>query len=314
MLAPVTIREVLNPTVETVDPDLDAAAVARLLHGEDIGSVVVVDDSEARSASGSRTQSGDGDLVGIVTESDIGGLVAEGPDASTVTAADCMSTPVVTVDADDPIETAVERFRERRIKKLPVTDDGDLVGIVTTTDLSYYLPHFSRRTASGTDSTADDHHHRERVDTAYERDEWEFESLGPHDDRIEVGDVVRFTKTLSQEDVEAFAEASGDTNRLHLDPDYAEGTRFGRAIAHGTLVGGVVSAALARLPGLIVYLSQDTSFLGPVDIGSEVTAECEVVEDLGNDRYRLTTSARADGDEVIDGEAVVIADPIPDTA
>ncbi len=313
MLVPVTIREVMNPTVETISPDLDAAAVAELLHGEDIGSVVVVEN---------------GDPVGIVTESDVVGLVAEGHDADTVTAADCMSTPVVTVDADESIETAVDRFREHTIKKLPVIDDsearsasgsrtqsgdGDLVGIVTTTDLSYYLPHLSRRTTASGGSTAD-HHHRERVDTAYERDEWEFESLGPHDDRIETGDVVKFTKTLSQEDVETFAEASGDTNRLHLDADYAEGTRFGRPIAHGTLVGGVVSAALARLPGLIVYLSQDTSFLGPVDIGSEVTAECEVVEDLGNDRYRLTTSARADGDEVIDGEAVVIADPIPDTA
>ncbi|WP_424016901.1 CBS domain-containing protein [Halorientalis pallida] len=298
MLVPVTIREVMNPTVETIGPDLDAAAVAELLHGKDIGSAVVVED---------------GDPVGIVTESDVVGLVAEGYDADTVTAADCMSTPVVTIDADDSIEAAVDRFREHTIKKLPVTDEGDLVGIVTTTDISYYLPHFTRRTTTSSGSTAD-RHHRERVDTAYEREGWEFESLGPHDDRIETGDVVKFTKTLSQEDVEAFAEASGDTNRLHLDPDYAQGTRFGRPIAHGTLVVGVVSAALARLPGLIVYLSQDTSFLGPVDIGSEVTAECEVVEDLGNGRYRLTTRATADGDEVIDGEAVVIADPIPDTA
>ncbi|SDF33927.1 CBS domain-containing protein [Halorientalis regularis] len=247
MLVPVTIREVMNPTVETISPDLDAAAVAELLHGKDIGSAVVVED---------------GDPVGIVTELDVVGLVAEGYDAGTVTAADCMSGPVVTVDADDSIETAVDRFREHTIKKLPVLDnsearsasgsrtqsgDGDLVGIVTTTDISYYLPQLSRRTKASGGSTAD-HHHRDRVDTAYERDEWEFESLGPHDDRIEVGDVVKFTKTLSQGDVAAFAEASGDTNRLHLDPDYAQGTRFGHPIAHGTLVAGVVSAALAACP------------------------------------------------------------------
>ena len=328
MLVPVTIREVMSPTVQTISRDLDVAAVAELLHRADIGSAVVVEDSEARSASDSRAQSGDGEPVGIVTESDVVGLVAEGHDPSTVTAADCMSTPVVTVDADESIEAAVDHFREHTIKKLPVVEDsearsasgnrtqsgdGDLVGIVTTTDTSYYLPYFAQRTNAGDDSTGD-RHHRERVDTAYERDSWEFESLGPHDDRIEVGDVVQFTKTLSQADVESFAEASGDTNRLHLDPDYAEGTRFGRQIVHGGLVTGVVSAALARLPGLIVYLSQDTSFLGPVDIGSETTAECEVVEDLGNGRYRLTTSVHADGTAVIDGEAVVIADPIPDTA
>ena len=65
---------------------------------------------------------------------------------------------------------------------------------------------------------------------------------------IRVGDRVRFSKTISEDDVRAFAEASGDTNRLHLDDEYAEDTRFGRRIAHGTLVGGLISAALARLP------------------------------------------------------------------
>ncbi|WP_336000857.1 CBS domain-containing protein [Halorientalis halophila] len=299
MLAPVTVRDVMNPTVETIGPDLDAAAVARLLHRRGIGSAVVVEAGEP---------------VGIVTESDVVGIVAEGRDPETLTAADCMAAPVITVDAGDEIEMAVDLFREHRIKKLPVLDAGSLVGILTTTDVSYYLPHFTRRAIVRDRAVDVDRHHRERVDTAYERDDWTFESLGPRDDRIEVGDVVRFTKPLSQADVESFAEVSGDTNRLHLDPAYAEGTRFGRPIAHGSLVTGVISAALARLPGLIIYLSQDTSYLGPVDIGSEVTAECEVVEDLGNDRYRLTTAVSADGEQVIDGEAVVVADPIPDTA
>ena len=126
---------------------------------------------------------------------------------------------------------------------------------------------------------------------------------------------MKFSKTLSADDVQAFADASGDTNRLHLDAEYASGTRFAHPIAHGTLVAGTISAALARLPGLIVYLSQEVSYLGPVDIGDRVTAVCEVVEELGNDRYRLTTAVtREDGTQVIDGEAVVLADEIPETA
>jgi 3-hydroxybutyryl-CoA dehydratase len=126
--------------------------------------------------------------------------------------------------------------------------------------------------------------------------------------------VVRFSKPLDEAEVEAFADASGDTNRLHLDDEYARGTRFGRRIVHGTLVAGVVSAALARLPGLVVYLSQEVSYLGPVDIGDRVTAACEVVEEAGEDRYRLTTTV-TDGDDetVVDGEAVVLADPTPET-
>ena len=133
------------------------------------------------------------------------------------------------------------------------------------------------------------------------------------DEALEVGDVVRFTKQITEEEVLAFATISGDTNRLHLDDEFAEETRFGRRIVHGTLVSGLISSALARLPGMTVYLSQDLRFLKPVDIGSELTAIVEIVEDLGDDRYRLdTTVETADGTTVIDGEAVVLIDDSPD--
>jgi acyl dehydratase len=78
-------------------------------------------------------------------------------------------------------------------------------------------------------------------------------------------------------------------------------------------VGGLISAALARLPGLVVYLSQDLEFHNPVRIGDRCTAECEIVEDLGNRQYRLTTTVfSSNGDTVIDGEAVVLIDDLPE--
>ena len=89
-------------------------------------------------------------------------------------------------------------------------------------------------------------------------------------------------------------------------------TRFGGRIVHGTLVSGLISAALARLPGLTIYLSQDLEFLKPVEIGDRLTAVVEIVEDIGNGRYRLTTSVEnEDAEPVIDGEAVVIIDEPP---
>ncbi|MDT5035531.1 MAG: hypothetical protein QOE03_716, partial [Micromonosporaceae bacterium] len=51
--------------------------------------------------------------------------------------------------------------------------------------------------------------------------------------------------TIRAEDVTAFASATGDRNPLHVDPDYARGTPFGRPIAHGALA---VLVALAALP------------------------------------------------------------------
>ncbi|ARS88632.1 MaoC family dehydratase [Natrarchaeobaculum aegyptiacum] len=146
---------------------------------------------------------------------------------------------------------------------------------------------------------------------------------------LEVGDHVRFTKPISDADVSAFAQVSGDTNRLHLEEEFAESTRFYGRIAHGTLVAGTISAALARLPGLTIYLSQDLEFHAPVEIDDVVTAEVEIVETLGDGRYRLrtTVSKRPEwtaevaedgatddqtsegGATVIDGEAVVLVEP-----
>lgn len=149
---------------------------------------------------------------------------------------------------------------------------------------------------------------------SYETPGWSFERSAETRAELGVGDYVRFSKPLLDSDVHAFAQASGDTNRLHLEDHFAGGTRFGGRIVHGTLVSGLISAALARLPGLTIYLSQDLEFLAPVEIGDVVTANCEVVEDLGDDRYRLrTTVDTADGTTAIDGEAVVLIDDLPES-
>ncbi|AEH37381.1 MaoC family dehydratase [Halopiger xanaduensis] len=144
--------------------------------------------------------------------------------------------------------------------------------------------------------------------------DWTFERTVDDRNAIGVGDNVTFEKTLSDDDVRAFAQISGDTNRLHLDDEFAAQTRFGERIVHGTLVSGLISAALARLPGLTIYLSQDLEFRGPVKIGDRVSARVEVVEDLGNDQFRLETRIRDESDDetVIDGEAVVLVDELPD--
>jgi acyl dehydratase len=145
-----------------------------------------------------------------------------------------------------------------------------------------------------------------------ERPEWEVDLTEHRRDALSVGDRVRFSKTLTDADVRAFARASGDTNPLHLDERFAERTRFGGRIAHGTLASGLISAALARLPGLVVYLSQNVEFRNPVDIGDRTTAECEIVEDLGGDRYRVATTVTTDDATAIDGEAVVLLDEVGD--
>ena len=140
--------------------------------------------------------------------------------------------------------------------------------------------------------------------------DWDVE-LDAGDD-IEVGDYVTFSKTLTEADVERFAAASGDTNPIHLDQEWAQRTRFNGRIVHGILATGLISAALARLPGSVVYLSQDVEFRAPVRLGDRISATVEVVENLGGERYRLRTTVKKGEDLVIDGEAVVLIDERPD--
>ena len=128
-----------------------------------------------------------------------------------------------------------------------------------------------------------------------------------------VGDEASARSDVTEDDIAAYAVLTGDENPLHLDPDYAAEGLFGGVVAHGMFGAGVVSAALAALPGDIVYLSQDLSFEAPVRPGDTVRAEVEVREVLGGDRIRVetvaTTGAGDDAETVIDGEAVVLSVP-----
>jgi len=158
-----------------------------------------------------------------------------------------------------------------------------------------------------------EHHEPAVEEVAYSTPDWEFSRSSDSSGELGVGDVISFEKEISASEVGSFASITGDTNRLHLDEEFAEETRFGRRIVHGTLASGLISAALARMPGLTIYLSQDLEFRDAVDIGSTVTARCEIVEALGDDRYRLTTRVMNQDDElVIDGEAIVLIDDDPD--
>ncbi|WP_435359791.1 MaoC family dehydratase [Haloarchaeobius sp. DFWS5] len=124
-----------------------------------------------------------------------------------------------------------------------------------------------------------------------------------------VGDTANARKAVTTDDIEAYADLVGDHNPIHVDDDYAEETMFDGRIAHGMLSAGVVSAALADLPGDVIYLSQDLHFQAPVEPGVTVEAAVEVVEQVGDDRLRVQTTVDADETTVLSGEAVVMSLP-----
>jgi CBS domain-containing protein/acyl dehydratase len=297
MLRQMSLTEIMHTAVETVEPDTGAIEIGRRLREREIGSVVVVDDRKA---------------VGIVTEADLVELLVGDDAVDTVTAVECMSSPLVTTDASASVTEAAALLREQHVKKLPVLNDEELVGIVTTTDLSSYLPQYSVQRSKH--EITEGRLPRARPEMAYNVEGWQFEYRDEETEGVfDIGDVVEFSKVISDSDVRSFAEASGDTNRLHLDSEFAGQTRFGHRIVHGTLATGLISAALARIPGLTIYLSQNISYLGPIDIGERVTAICEVTEELDDDKYRLSTDVYNESeDRVLEGEAVVLIDDLPE--
>jgi 3-hydroxybutyryl-CoA dehydratase len=85
---------------------------------------------------------------------------------------------------------------------------------------------------------------------------------------------------ISREDVEKFAELSGDRNNLHIDSDYAKSHGpFDNTIAHGVLVMGSVSSALANFEGdIIIDKISDMDFTDPVYVGDRIEADCHLTE------------------------------------
>jgi len=131
-----------------------------------------------------------------------------------------------------------------------------------------------------------------------------------NESHLELGAKASRTQIISDEDIRAFADLTGDHNPIHLDDNYATGTRFGRRIAHGMLAASLISATLANdLPGPgTIYLNQSLQFKAPVYPGDTVTATVEVTA-LRPDKPLVTlatTCSKQDGTVVLEGEAVVL--------
>lgn len=127
---------------------------------------------------------------------------------------------------------------------------------------------------------------------------------------FKVGQKASYSKTFTEADIHAFAEASGDKNPIHLDENYAKNTRFGKQIAHGMLVAGLISAVLGmQLPGPgTIYLNQELNFKHPVYVGDTITAVVEVSK-IREGKPIVTLSTNCYNQQeilVIEGKAIVM--------
>ena len=130
-------------------------------------------------------------------------------------------------------------------------------------------------------------------------------------DEITIGQSAHYSKTVTEQDIQMFAAVSGDVNPLHLDAEFAAGTRFGERIAHGILTASFVSAALAmKLPGPgCIFMEQTLKFRLPVKIGDEISVTLEVT-DKNERRNSVSLNCKAynsDQKLVLTGTSLVVA-------
>lgn len=97
---------------------------------------------------------------------------------------------------------------------------------------------------------------------------------------LKIGDARKVTREVTDDLIRRFADLSGDCNPIHLDDEFAKGTRFGQRIAHGMLTGAFISAVLGNGfdDRTIVYLSQTMRFTAPVFVGDTVTITATISE------------------------------------
>lgn len=121
--------------------------------------------------------------------------------------------------------------------------------------------------------------------------------------------TASFAKTVTEADLANFAGVSTDFNPLHMDEEFAAGTRFKGRIAHGMLSGAYLSAILGmQLPGPgAVYLEQSIRFRAPVRIGDRLRSRVEVTELMPEKNIAtFRTECLVGNKRVVSGEATLL--------
>jgi len=116
------VKDVMVTNVVTVDVGVNVRKAVERMNNQEIGCLVVLEK---------------GNFAGILTERDVlKRVVAEARNPEKTLVGDVMSKPLIVVDPDASLEEALELMFEKRVKKLTVVKDKELVGLITMTDIA----------------------------------------------------------------------------------------------------------------------------------------------------------------------------------
>ena len=116
------VRDAMSEDPRSISTSASVVEAARLMREADIGSIPITDGKQ---------------LVGMITDRDITTrVVAEAADLGTTSVGDVCSRDVTTVEADADHEEAVELMARHQVRRLPVVENGRLVGLVSQADIA----------------------------------------------------------------------------------------------------------------------------------------------------------------------------------
>ena len=114
-----SVKEIMNPNVVSLGPNASLRDAAELMARQKIGSIVIVDNNEP---------------IGIITERDFATKIMLQPYSADSKVSEAMSSPVVHITSNQSVADVIDIMANKDIRKVPVIDNGKVIGIVTGTE------------------------------------------------------------------------------------------------------------------------------------------------------------------------------------
>ncbi len=116
----ILVKDIMAKTLISVNPATTALQIAKMMEQGGIGAVFVKENEN---------------LVGIITDRDFATKIAANNLPFDTPVQKIMSSPLITINHDKPISAAAEMMTSKKIRKLAVSDNGNIIGLITSTDL-----------------------------------------------------------------------------------------------------------------------------------------------------------------------------------
>ncbi len=116
----IIVKDIMAKALISVNPATTALQKAKMMEQGGIGAILVKENEN---------------LVGIVTDRDFATKIAANNLPFDTPVQKIMSSPLITINHNEPISAAAEMMSSKKIRKLAVSDNGNIIGIITSTDL-----------------------------------------------------------------------------------------------------------------------------------------------------------------------------------